>query len=172
MRLQLQKSYGGDSRFKLTEDFDVSLTDANRTKNHVSDVMLGGLSKREQQDFFNPDKNNDSKQDIAINTGGYDSLDEEGEATGTIHWKHNLNLEKERSQALNILSQIVPANEVFLTSSKAQNKGSASGGHQSNEIDKLTKKGDQSGTKKRAMHIKRFDPSNPHSFALLVKPQE
>lgn len=56
MRLQLEKSYGGDARFKLTEDFDVSLNDANRTHNHVSDVMLGGLSKREQQDFFSSSK--------------------------------------------------------------------------------------------------------------------
>jgi hypothetical protein len=100
MRLQLQKSYGGDSRFKLTEDFEVSLTDANRTKNHVSDVMLGGLSKREQQDFFNPDKKDGkeaSKGDIQINTGGYSSLDEAGDDNGTIHWQHELNLEKERS---------------------------------------------------------------------------
>jgi len=33
-------------------------------------------------------------------------------------------------------------------------------------------KGDQSGTKKRAMHIKRFDPSNPSSHALLIKKEE
>ena len=44
MRLQLQKSYGGDKRFKLTEEFDVSLKD----NHHISDVMLGALSKREQ----------------------------------------------------------------------------------------------------------------------------
>ena len=52
----MEKSYGGDARFKLTEDFDVSLNDANKTHNHVSDVMLGGLSKREQQDFFSSSK--------------------------------------------------------------------------------------------------------------------
>jgi hypothetical protein len=52
MRLQLEKSYGGDARFKLTEEFDVSLKDANKSHNHVSDVMLGALSKREQKDFF------------------------------------------------------------------------------------------------------------------------
>lgn len=45
-------------------------------------------------------------------------------------------------------------------------------GQSNTEIDKLTGKGDQSGTKKRAMHIKRFDPSNPQSFALLVKKEE
>lgn len=88
----------------MTEDFDVSLTDANRTKNHVSDVMLGALSKREQQDFFNPNKNNTKETDIVKDTGGYSSLEEEGEQGGTIQWKHNVDLEKERSKALNILS--------------------------------------------------------------------
>ena len=44
--------------------------------------------------------------------------------------------------------------------------------HFSSEIDKLTGKGDQSGTKKRAMHIKRFDPSNLSSHALIVKKDE
>ena len=62
---------------------------------------------------------------------------------------------------------MVPANEVFMTSSKQSNKNPQLVQH-STDIDKLTKKGDQSGTKKRAMHIKRFDPSNPDSFALLV----
>jgi len=37
------------------------------------------------------------------------------------------------------------------------------------EIDTLQRKGDQAGTKKRAMHIKRFDPSNKNSFALVIK---
>jgi len=44
----MQKTFGGDERFKLTEDFDVSLKDANKSKSHISDVMLGALSKREQ----------------------------------------------------------------------------------------------------------------------------
>jgi hypothetical protein len=47
MRLQLEKTYGGDDRFKLTEDFNVSFKDANKVRAHVSDVMLGALSKRE-----------------------------------------------------------------------------------------------------------------------------
>ena len=29
MRLQLEKTFGGDERFKLSKDFDVSLKDAN-----------------------------------------------------------------------------------------------------------------------------------------------
>ena len=40
------------------------------------------------------------------------------------------------------------------------------------EIDSLQRKGDQAGTKKRAMHIKRFDPSNKQSFALVIKKEE
>jgi len=47
MRLQLQKTYKGDDRFRLTQDFDVSFRDANKFNAHVSDVMLGALSKRE-----------------------------------------------------------------------------------------------------------------------------
>ena len=118
MRLQLEKTFGGDDRFKLTNDFNVSLGDANKHKKHVPDIMLGALSKREQEDFF-AHKSDKKSSRVQINTGGYSSLDEDGEDVGTIAWKHNLNLEKERSQALNILSTIVPASEVFLTSSKS-----------------------------------------------------
>ena len=48
----MEKTFGGDDRFKLTNDFDVSLGDANQHKKHVPDIMLGALSKREQEDFF------------------------------------------------------------------------------------------------------------------------
>ena len=51
MRLQLEKTYGGDDRFKLTNDFEVSFKDANKAHRHVPDTMLGALSKREQEDF-------------------------------------------------------------------------------------------------------------------------
>jgi hypothetical protein len=37
------------------------------------------------------------------------------------------------------------------------------------QVDILTRKNDEAGTKKRSMHIKRFDPSNLNSHALLVK---
>jgi len=59
---------------------------------------------------------------------------------------------------------------VFLTSSKQQNSKGES--RQSSGVDKLVGKGDASGTKKRAMHIKRFDPSNPQAQALLIKREE
>lgn len=53
------------------------------------------------------------------NTGGYESLD--NEEFGDIEWDHGLDLDKERENALFILSKVVPASEIFLTSSKAQN---------------------------------------------------
>ena len=119
MRLQLEKTYGGDERFKLTDEFKVSFKDANKAKRHIPDAMLGALSKREQQDFISDAKLQQIKR--VKDTGGYDSLEE-----GNVEWKHNIDLEIERENALNILSQIVPANEVFLTSSKAQNRGASS----------------------------------------------
>ena len=57
---------------------------------------------------------------MAKDTGGYSSL--EDSENGEIHWKHAIDLEKERSAALNILAQIVPANEIFLTCAKSSNK--------------------------------------------------
>lgn len=172
MRLQLQKTFGGDERFKLTKDFDVSLKDANKSKSHISDIMMGQLSKREQEDFMQA-KYQGKQRQVKIDTGGYSSLDDSD--GGEIQWKHEINLEKERNQALNILSQIVPANEVFLTCSKANNKSSldqARNSGQKESIDKLIGMGDASGTKKRALHIKRFDPSNAQSHALLVKKED
>jgi len=47
MRLQLEKTFGGDERFKLSKDFDVSFKDANAGKRHISEIMMGGLSKKE-----------------------------------------------------------------------------------------------------------------------------
>ena len=119
MRLQMEKGYGGDKRFKLTEDFDVSFKDANKANAHVSDVMLGALSKREHQDFMQD--GSISSMNKVKDTGGYKDLEE-----GDIQWNHDVDLEKERSNALSILSTIVPANEVFLTSSKAGNKNAIS----------------------------------------------
>lgn len=166
MRLQLEKTFGGDDRFKLTEDFNVSFKDANRKNAHVSDVMLGALSKREQQDFFHDNKM--TKSDRIKDTGGYESLEE-----GNVEWKHGIDMEREKANALNLLSRIVPANEVFLTSSKADNKKTTDQDAQGSEqINKLVGLGDQSGTKKRAMHIKRFDPTNKNSHALIVPKEE
>lgn len=119
MRLQLEKTYGGDDRFKLTDDFTVSFKDANKAKRHIPDTMLGAMSKREQEDFISDAKLRQIER--FRDTGGYDSLDE-----GTVQWNHDIDLDKERENALNVLAQLVPANEVFLTSSKAQNRGAQS----------------------------------------------
>ena len=75
MRLQLQKTYGGDDRFKLTNEFEVSFKDANKAKRHIPDVMLGALSKREQEDFLS-DAKLKKMDNIVRDTGGYNSLDE------------------------------------------------------------------------------------------------
>ena len=115
MRLQLEKTYGGDERFKLTDQFEVSFKDANKAHRHIPDVMLGAMSKREQQDFVSDAKLRTMK--VVKDTGGYDSLDE-----GDVKWKHKIDLDKERSSALSILAQVVPANEVYLTSSKQGNR--------------------------------------------------
>ena len=65
----------------------------------------------------------------------------------------------------------MPPNEVFLTCSKKQNEKSGSETDNSN-LNKLLGKGAASGTKKRAMHIKRFDPSNPLTSALKIEKEE
>ena len=100
MRLQLEKTFGGDERFKLTKDFDVSLKDANAGKRHISEVMMGGLSKKEQKDFFEKKNEHSDQESQDIEVGEID-------------------IEKEKNRALSILAQIVPASEIFLTSSKA-----------------------------------------------------
>ena len=115
MRLQLEKTYGGDDRFKLTDQFEVSFKDANKAHRHIPDVMLGAMSKREQEDFVSDAKLRTMK--VVKDTGGYESLDE-----GDVKWKHKINLEKEKSSALNILASVVPANEIYLTSSKQGNR--------------------------------------------------
>jgi hypothetical protein len=115
LRLQLEKTYKGDDRFKLTEDFDVSFADANRSKRHVPDIMMGGMSKREIESLFK--SKGDDEEMVRRNTGGYESLDDS--KNGEICWEHGIDVEKEKEHALNVLSRIVPASEVFLTSSKA-----------------------------------------------------
>lgn len=59
--------------------------------------MLGALSKREQEDFISEAKL--SKIERIKDTGGYESLEE-----GDIQWDHNIDLEIEKSNALNILA--------------------------------------------------------------------
>ena len=105
----------------MTKDFDVSFKDANTAHAHVPDIMLGAMSKMERDEFIS-DKKLEKINKIKIDTGGYNSLDE----GDMIKWNHNLDLEKERSNTLNILASLVPANEVYLTSSKSANKLSMS----------------------------------------------
>lgn len=46
------------------------------------------------------------------------------------------------------------------------------GGQDQENLDALLGKGDHAGTRKRAMHMKRYDPRNPLSSALLVQKKE
>ena len=102
--MQLEKTYKGDDRFKLTEDFDVSFADANKGKRHMPDVMIGSLNKREQELLkkkVEHEPENDNLK-IQINNGGYESLDDE--ENGEICWSHDINLDKEKEGAFHILS--------------------------------------------------------------------
>ena len=137
MRLQLEKSYVGDDRFKLTQDFNVSFKDANKANAHIPEQVLGALSKREHFDFVSMEIPKEGKICV-VDTGGYSSLEE-----GDVQWEHNVDLEKEKSNALSILSTVVPAHEVFLTSSKAGNKHAISHAKQNGQtdmVDKLVRK--------------------------------
>jgi hypothetical protein len=94
----LEKTYH-DDRFKLTKDFDVSFKDANKAHGHVPDIMLGALSKMEREEFIS-DMKLSKMNKIKVDTGGYNSLDE-GEM---IKWDHDIDLEKEKSNTLNLLA--------------------------------------------------------------------
>ena len=47
LRMQLEKTYGGDDRFKLGADFNVGFQDANKAGAHVTETMLEAMDKRE-----------------------------------------------------------------------------------------------------------------------------
>jgi len=61
--------------------------------------MIGAMSKMERDEFIS-DRKLDKIVKIKVDTGGYNSLDE----GDMIKWDHKLNLEKERSNTLNILA--------------------------------------------------------------------
>jgi len=61
--------------------------------------MLGALSKMEREEFISDIKLSKMNK-IRVDTGGYNSLDE-GEM---IKWDHKIDLEKERSNTLNLLA--------------------------------------------------------------------
>jgi hypothetical protein len=61
--------------------------------------MLGALSKMEREEFISDIKLSKMNK-IKVDTGGYNSLDE-GEM---IKWDHKIDLEKERSNTLNLLA--------------------------------------------------------------------
>ena len=74
----------------------------------MPDKLLGAMTKREQ-DFFQKGETME-KAESKIQKEDVD-----------LAWQPQINVESEREKALSILTQIVPANEVYLTSSKSQN---------------------------------------------------
>ena len=53
-RMQLEKTFKGDDRFKLTNEFDVSIRDAEKVRANLPDTMIGAMSKKELEDLRNP----------------------------------------------------------------------------------------------------------------------
>ena len=47
--MQLQKTYRGDERFRLDDDFDINLKQATANRKSLPQNMLGALSKREEE---------------------------------------------------------------------------------------------------------------------------
>ena len=47
--MQLQKTYRGDERFRLDDDFDINLKQAAANRKSLPQNMLGALSKREEE---------------------------------------------------------------------------------------------------------------------------
>ena len=64
MRLQMQKTYGDDDRFKLDEDFDVNFADANKVNAHIPDKLVGALNERELEGLKMKTKKEDKKYDL------------------------------------------------------------------------------------------------------------
>ena len=69
----------------------------------------------------------------------------DAELDDDVQWDPEIKVEKEKARALNILGQIVPQSEIFLKASNSEDP------------------------RKKLLHIKRFDPSNPHTFNLMVR---
>lgn len=109
LRLQLQKTYKGDDRFKLDKNFTVE----TRSKHHLPDDLYGSLSKLERERLFKEKQN--KKQQI----NEYDS-----DAENRV-WDIDLNLAKEKSQAFDILAKIVPQSEIYLSSKPCVQKQSS-----------------------------------------------
>jgi len=129
MLLQMQKAYKGDNRFKLDDRFT---GDVNLSKNKLSENVRGGMSQMEKNHMMQKTKEDIEEvfnKKLKSTKSSIKNKDEEDE----------VDLEKEKDNAFNVLSQIVPAAEVFFRPSGAGDK------------------------RKKNITIKRFDPKKMKS---------
>lgn len=87
LRLQLQKTYKGDERFKLDDGFKVDKAD----RKLMPELMFGGMSKREKDALFTvkPARVRDEVK----------KEDSDG-----VQWDIDLDLAKEKAKAFDILA--------------------------------------------------------------------
>lgn len=90
LRLQLQKTYGGDDRFKLDENFKVDKSDA---KLMPSD-MFGAMSKKEKDELFKAKTMKSERKEAQE----YRSEDE------GIQWDPEIDMKKEKSKMFDVLA--------------------------------------------------------------------
>ena len=156
MLLQLQKSYKGDDRFRLDEDEGFAVKPVQDKgfggKIQLPETMLGSMSKREREALNEAGKKRRRSSDIVMEKV-VDELD-----TGTIQWDTELDVEKEKAKLFGVLGKIVPQSEVFFQDHKSSKQHIAI----KNDTDAPKVAG------RAIQQIKRFDPRNPDSFALVV----
>lgn len=123
MLLQMKKGYKGDDRFQLDDRF---AGDINFAHQKLSNNVLGAMSKLETNQMLEKKKKDTE--------AGFDRRVKELSKTEKKKADDEINIENEKDTAFNILSQIVPAAEVFFKPSGAGDK------------------------RKKNFNIKRFDP--------------
>lgn len=101
LRLQLQKTYKGDDRFKLDKGFSVE----TKSKHHLPDDLFGSLSKREKEGLFS---NKIVKKEQKVRDDDSDAENRQ--------WDPEIDLAREKSKAFDILAKLVPQSEIFLSS--------------------------------------------------------
>ena len=94
LRLQLQKTYKGDERFKLDEGFRVDKSDSKL----MPADMFGAMSKREKESLFKTKVKNPKSQPT-------ENLSDDNEG---VQWDPELDLAKEKSKAFDVLAKLVP----------------------------------------------------------------
>lgn len=118
LRLQLQKTYKGDERFKLDKNFTVE----TKSKHHLPDDLFGSLSKREKDNLFH------NKRPVKQVTNEVDSDAENRK------WDMDLDVAREKSKAFDILAKLVPQSEIYLSSKPSAKTSSSAQKQQFSQI--------------------------------------